>query len=129
MAFLEWKPEFSVNVSAVDDEHREMIEMINEFHELLGSQSDSDFLDNFLGEIFNGISAHFALEECLMQSVGYDEYENHKADHEELLDQIRDLMDCHIEDPAAGSARLRQELGDWFAHHFSTFDARLHKAL
>ena len=36
---------------------------------------------------------HFALEERIMRDSGYSEYEDHKDDHEELLDEIRDLMD------------------------------------
>jgi hemerythrin-like metal-binding protein len=129
MAFLKWKPEFSVGVAAVDHEHREMIEMINDFYLMAGEQIDSHMLGDFLGDIHNGISAHFALEESLMQNAAYPEYERHKADHEELLDRIRELMDRYNDDPVAGGEKLRAELSEWFASHFSTFDARLHGVL
>lgn len=129
MALLEWKPEYSVGDPAIDFEHQEMIGLINECHERLGGVRTSLAIEQFLGEIHAGISAHFALEEHLMRQAAYPEYAAHKEDHEQLLDQIRDLMDAFLEDPDAGSERLRERLGGWFGQHFATFDARLHRQL
>jgi hemerythrin len=64
-----------------------------------------------------------------MQQNSYAEYLPHKEDHEELLDQIREMMDKVRSDPGGGIATLRQELADWFLQHFSSFDAALHGKL
>ncbi len=50
----------------MDDEHREMIELINGIYEKLGSEPDVDQIEQCLGDIFAAISMHFALEERLM---------------------------------------------------------------
>ncbi len=65
-----------------------------------------------------------------MRKHAYDEYAAHKADHEALLDDIRDIMDAH----AAGeysdyATALSDAVRDWFVTHFKTKDARLHKML
>jgi hemerythrin len=65
----------------------------------------------------------------MMKRGQYEEYQAHKNDHEELLDQIRGLMDDYFADAEAGALRLEQSLSDWFAGHFATFDARLHGQL
>ena len=129
MSLLQWKQEYSVGIDAMDDEHREMIDLINVIYEKLESGSDPDEVDDCLGDVYNAISMHFALEENLMRGNRYSEYQAHKDNHEELLDQIRDLMDDFHEDPRSGRARLEKRLSDWFAGHFSTFDARLHGQL
>jgi len=129
MSLLQWKPEYSVGVQSMDDEHREMIDLINATYEKLGSDADADQVEECLGEILSTISMHFALEERIMRSAAYGEYQAHKDDHEVLLDRLRDLMDDYYDDPAAGGNRLEQSLSDWFAAHFSTFDARLHGEL
>lgn len=129
MNLLQWKPEYSVGVESVDDEHRDMIAMINTVYQQLGSNPDVARIESFLGDIFSAISGHFALEERLMKNAGYAEYEAHKDNHEELLDQIRDLMDDYACDPASGKKKLQEGLSTWFAQHFSTFDARLHHKL
>lgn len=126
MTFLAWKPEYSVGIDAVDHEHREMIELVNALYEEMKNRRDQDSIEQFLGDIHAAISAHFALEERVMKRAGYDEYEAHKDDHEELLDQIRDLMDLYANDPDTGLPQLQERLSDWFAAHFSTFDSRLH---
>jgi hemerythrin len=129
MSLMQWKPEYSVGVESMDDEHREMINLINETYEKLGSNPDALQVEECLGDIFSTVSMHFALEERLMRKNNYAEYQAHKDDHEDLLDQIRDLMDDFAADTSAGAVRLEQGLSDWFAGHFSTFDARLHGQL
>lgn len=129
MALLEWKPEYSVGNASIDHEHEHMIQQINVLYEKLAEPVDADNVETVLGEIHADISAHFALEERLMREARYQEYENHKEDHEDLLDQIHDLMDGFYEDPEAGQRLLKTRLSDWFGRHFSTFDARLHKQL
>ena len=129
MAILEWKAEYSLNDPAVDFEHREMIDLINRCHDRLAGARDPEAIEKFLGDIHASISAHFALEENIMRKAGYEEYDAHKEDHEELLDVIRDLMDSYLDDPDAGMVLLREKLGGWFGNHFATFDSRLHKML
>ncbi len=129
MSLLQWKPEYSVGIQSMDDEHREMIELINATYEKLKSNSDADQVEEYLGEILSTISMHFALEERIMRNAGYGEYQAHKDDHEILLDRLRDLMDDYFDDPDAGANKLEQSLSDWFAGHFSTFDSRLHGEL
>lgn len=126
MSLLKWKPAYSLAIPSVDLEHREMISLINDCYERLGDDRNSEAIEEFLGEIHSQISAHFALEELAMRRSGYPEYEEHKSDHEKLLDEIRDLMDVFYEDPDEGTRQLKNSLGDWFGRHFSTFDARLH---
>jgi hemerythrin len=129
MELLSWKSEYSVGIESVDHEHQEMIGMINEMYKELQGRKDAEAIDQFLGDIHMTISAHFALEERVMRQSGYAEYEAHKEDHEDLLDQIRDMMDAYESDADHGLALLQEQLSGWFANHFSTFDARLHGEL
>ena len=126
MSLLKWKPAYSLAIPSVDLEHREMIALINECYSRLGGDRDKGAIEEFLGEIHSNISAHFALEEQMMRKAAYPEYEAHKADHENLLEEIRNLMDGFFHDPESGARQLQKSLGDWFGHHFATFDARLH---
>jgi hemerythrin-like metal-binding protein len=129
MTLLTWKAEYSVGVESVDFEHQEMIGLINTIYEEIEDKKNPQSIEHFLGEVHATISAHFALEERVMRNANYDEFEAHKDDHEELLDQIRTLMDEFFEVPEKGLQLLQENLSDWFAGHFATFDARLHGKL
>ena len=80
-----------------------------------------------LGEIFAQISAHFALEEKYMRDTRYPLLNEHKSDHETLLDDLRDIMDLVDVDGNYDELVLSDDLQRWFTEHFRTHDAKLHK--
>jgi len=129
MSLIEWDEKYSVGVAAVDHEHRELIGLVNEAHDRLMRPGGEEAVKDFLGEIFARISAHFALEEKIMRARNYDRYDAHKADHERLLDEIRDIMDDYEDGELFSEERFAQQLKTWFAEHFRTHDARLHRRL
>jgi len=129
MGLIEWKSHYSVGVEAVDHEHRELIDLINELHEKLVAGAEKPDVAAFLGEIFRGISAHFALEEKFMRDHRYDQLDEKKQANEQLLEDIRDIMDGYEADPVASPRELSQRLDAWFTQHFKTHDARLHHRL
>ncbi len=130
MALIEWRTEFETGIAEVDHEHKALVELINTMHGAIGASAPKESVDAFLGEVFAKISAHFALEETVMRKHRYDEYLAHKADHEQLLDDLRDIMDAHESRGFADYAeQLEHAVRDWFVAHFKTRDARLHRML
>jgi len=129
MALLEWKKEYSVGDPAVDHEHRELIDLVNQTAGAILEQADPADVDRAFGELLRAISAHFAHEERQMRVAAYDEMGQHKADHERLIDALRDIMDAAPEAPDRSVENLVRVLGDWFTGHFSSHDARLHRRL
>lgn len=126
---IDWKDEFSVGVPSVDYEHQALIELINELYASVKSDDSKSMIIEFLGEVFTKISAHFALEEKVMRERNYDEYEQHKQNHELLLDEIRDIMDEYEDNQQFEEEELSRRLHNWFTEHFRTYDARLHRHL
>jgi len=129
MSLIEWNDKFSVGVASVDYEHRELIELINGFQLKIEQDDTVDGKLEYLGETLALILAHFALEEKLMRDSTYDAYGEHKADHEELIDQLRDIMDAVEDDQDIDNDELGSVLERWFSRHFQTHDARLHGKL
>ena len=130
MVLIEWRKDFETGVADVDHEHKELVDLINALDARLGEKVDDQTVSDFLGEVFARISAHFALEESIMRKHAYDEYAAHKAEHEALLDDIRDIMDDFSEGRFRDySEALSAAVRDWFVNHFKTKDARLHKML
>lgn len=127
MALIEWRKEFETGIPGVDYEHQHLIELINGLTRTLGGHPPKALVRDVLGEINAKISAHFALEEKVMREHGYDQYADHKADHERLLDEIREIMDLGEE--GAGfdyETAVTERLSRWFTEHFKTKDARFH---
>jgi len=129
MVLIEWKDEFCVGIPDVDHEHQELIQLINNLHEAMSGENATISAMDFLGEIYSHVSAHFALEEKIMRTHKYDQYTDHKADHERLLDELRDIMDDYEESAYFSDEEFSAHIKRWFTEHFKTKDARLHKHL
>jgi len=129
MALIEWKDKFEVGIPDVDHEHQEIINFINSMHDAMSEENATTSVMDFLGEIEAHISAHFALEEKVMRASKYDQYTEHKADHERLLDELRDIMDDYEENAYFSDEEFAGHVERWFCGHFRTKDSRLHKHL
>ena len=127
MTLIEWRDDFCTGMAGVDFEHQQLIEQVNSIYALIDNKADKDSVVNGLGDIYGSISAHFALEERMMERHGYDQYELHRADHERLLDEIRDITDEFEHSTSLDEDRFKQRLNAWFQDHFKTHDSRLHK--
>lgn len=129
MALLHWKDQYATGIEAVDHEHRELIDLINRLHDEMRSKASQSSAEAFFGDLLKGISAHFALEERFMREQRYPMLPQHKADHERLLDEIRDIMDDFIEGKGLQESSLATRLDAWFSRHFETHDSHLHRAI
>ena len=129
MTLIQWKDHYSVGIEAVDHEHKELIELINRLYDEHVTKGEKPVIEAFFGDLFAGISAHFALEERFMREHRYDQLKQHKDDHERLLDEIRDIMEDYASDDKSAGSELASRLEAWFSRHFETHDAWLHKQL
>jgi len=129
MTLIEWKEQYRLGVPEVDNEHRELIDLINALHASMAESDTNVTVLDFLGELYARVAAHFALEEKVMRDNDYDEFADHKTDHERLLDDIRDLMDDYEDDVRVDVEAFGKRLDAWFSEHFRTRDARLHKKI
>ena len=126
MALIEWREEFCTGIPGVDFEHEELINQVNSIYALIDKKVDKENVIDGLGDIYGSISAHFALEEQMMEKHGYDQFKEHQADHERLLDDIRDITDEFEAATELDDQKFKQKLNDWFQLHFKTHDSRLH---
>jgi hemerythrin-like metal-binding protein len=70
MTRIEWRPEFSTGIAEVDHEHRALIDLINGTLALCtAALAGRREIEQGLGEIYARTTAHFALEERLMEHV------------------------------------------------------------
>jgi len=126
MPLLQWLDEYELGIPQVDHEHIALIGVIN----LLGERLDARYGDaeirQTLHEISLLIATHFAEEERIMRAMQYDQYFQHKADHDRLLGEIEEIAREFERSPLEARAALGERVGRWFARHFEQFDQRLH---
>ena len=130
MPRIPWRPEFETGIKDIDYEHRTLIETINALITDLEGDCSRDDADALLGEIHALIESHFALEERIMRDHGYPDYVPHKADHDRLLEEMREIMDgVALDADADMGGALADRLDHWFGDHFRTRDKDLHRMI
>ena len=88
MTMFEWKPEYSVGYTQIDEQHKRLFEFANELHNAMANGKGKEILRKTLANLISYTKAHFATEERLMQTHKYPEYAAHKAFHDALTAKV-----------------------------------------
>ena len=101
MPFIEWKDTYSIGVESLDEDHRHLVDLVNELHAgITRNHSRGDFeavvdelqtLLHVLDELINYAIDHFALEEECMLEHAYPGYSEMKQAHQQFRSTAQDL--------------------------------------
>jgi len=82
-----WNKEFSVGVKELDDQHKELIKMINQLIDAKNTHVDSENISDILTEMTRYAAYHFKTEEAYMAKYDFPGYSQHKDQHSEFKKQ------------------------------------------
>jgi len=122
MQQIKWEPSLSVNVVFIDEEHRVLIELVNELqHALNHGEARETYLPMLerLGEL---TTEHFMHEEELMRKLHYGDYVPHKAEHDAFRSKLRKFRKSIESGKTDLSKQVLTYLGDWLKTHIQSTD-------
>ena len=122
---FEWRAEYNTNIRAVDDDHHELLNRVNELHAAIIKGQPGEILEETLEFLIAYTVNHFAREENLMREYGYPEYETHRRKHIDLTEQVYDIK-RRIQ---AGEMEIYMQVFDflkeWIINHILTEDRKM----
>lgn len=119
---FEWNDEYNVGVADIDEQHLELVGLINELHAAIRDRKASKVVRKILDELIDYTSTHFSIEERLMRESGYPDYEAHRSYHEALIDQVRTLQGKLDSGEASVTFELLHFLRVWLIRHICEAD-------
>ncbi len=122
MALLDWNSSLSVDVSAMDDEHKKLITLINNLNEAMKLGKTKDEMDRVFNELARYTQSHFASEERYMEKIGYPGAAQQKKEHAELMTQVAAFKADYDAGKAMISVKLMGFLRDWVRNHIQKSD-------
>lgn len=125
MKDIVWGDVLSVEVDEIDEDHRKLVNIFNILNHALADGESQDYLAAVLEELINCTVWHFSHEERLMLKYGYEEAEEHKAEHRALIAGARELQKKILESQGAMSDEDVVYLERWLTGHILTDDMRL----
>jgi hemerythrin len=121
-----WDDSFLIGIEELDHEHKALIDDINRLHEELAGHDEKSEIEKCLGDIHARMEAHFALEENIMKEHGYKFFDEHKREHDELLDRYIEYMVRFLNDTDVSSSNSIEDLLEhWVIHHIITSDKKM----
>lgn len=120
-----WNKCYLTGLKSVDDQHRSLVDIINQFSDKMTSQDICNVdLTALYSKLANYATYHFKEEEQLMKSSGIDprHIRRHEEAHHHFLEEIADLFNT-IETGGIEQARfLLKFLIQWLAFHILGID-------
>ncbi len=112
-----WEDEFSVGVKALDQQHQQIIEVINSLIDKPRIFLRFKNVSSALMELTNYVSEHFLLEERLLQENGYPDLLNHSKKHTTYSQQIAHFYKQSRDGKSEVPHELLGFLTDWWINH------------
>lgn len=139
MSVEEWKKrvdfsfqdEYLTGIESIDEEHKALVQILDELHYLVSSDDSDDKYDkilNLLKHFRNCIQVHFKNEEEYMASIQYEELEVQQLAHEVFVARL-ELMNLDEFD-ATGQNELEEyveAMTEWLVAHLIHMDKHIGK--
>lgn len=122
MALITWSDSYGVKVKQFDDQHKKLINMVNDLHDAMRVGKGKEVLEKIMAGLIQYTNTHFADEERLMKLLGYPGYERHKKEHNLLVMQVIDVQRKYNEGGAVLSQSVMTFLRDWLQKHIQGVD-------
>ena len=122
--FFKWSPEFSVNIKAIDDQHQELVNILNRLFEAVFRREGDKAIAGILDALTSYTQTHFALEERLMRLAKYKDLESHIEEHKKLLDQLDQLAKKHMLEEKPIYFEMLGFLKSWLRGHILGVDMK-----
>jgi len=122
---LKWNDGFSVNHAEIDEQHKELIDIINDLFVYI-SEKDTEFshLLDLVSKLDNYVSEHFKFEEALMAETSYPDMDAHVAQHNALRKKLETLNIFSVDNTIDFYKDLLDDLIDWLSKHILMTDKK-----
>lgn len=121
---IEWGPQYHIGLKTIDDQHKVLVDLINETYRSFGSNKNLKQLRKVIGKLLDYTVYHFGEEEKYFKSFDYEDYDGHKKTHDSFIEKIKKFK----HDIKSGDSTLNFEiiefLKNWLINHIQKSDVR-----
>ena len=116
-----WKEEYNTGLPEIDAQHQRLFELGSEIFSLVNSKDGADHYDEIvaiLDDLREYTIYHFDFEEKYQLSIDYENYDEHKILHDNLIDKLTNIETENI-DSMQGTVmiQLLDFIANWIGNH------------
>lgn len=121
---IQWNETLSVKVQEIDNQHRKLINLINNLDEAMRKGKGKEVLGTVLNELVQYTKQHFAYEQGLMATYHYPDAEAHAHKHDTLTRQVFELHVKYMAGQASLTIPTMSFLNSWLIDHIQNTDKK-----
>ena len=122
MPLIPWDETYRVYIAELDQQHKKLIDLINNFQTAVDYSTGEEFERECLAAVVDYTRTHFVYEEGLMNEYGYPDFEAHKAQHQNMINKVDDLLADYEEHPERTMKNALDFLKQWLIRHINGTD-------
>lgn len=122
--FVEWHAEYSVGIEALDNDHKRLLNLINQLQTAAHYQTDPHCEREAFAALVDYTKTHFAREEELMEANGYPALAEHRNEHAAMIAKVDDLLNRYEIKPQETIEEAVQFLKKWLLGHINGTDQK-----
>lgn len=127
--YLVWKDEYSVGVEAMDNDHKKLINLINQLQTSVDYYTGKEFEEKALDELVDYTKTHFRREEKLLEDNNYADLDSHKEQHKQFIEKINNAAEEYKKNSDATIVDTLKYLKVWLISHINGTDKEYSKEL
>ena len=117
-----WQDEYSVGIEHIDQDHKKLINLLNQFSTAYDHAMSEEYERAALKELVDYTKYHFQREEKLMAEYGYPDFEAHKAQHKNMITKVESFVKLYEEKGHESLDEVSAFLIDWLLNHINGSD-------
>ena len=122
--FFKWKEEYSVGIQKIDEQHKKLVDIINEFYTAFTENTTKDKMGDILNLLIDYTQYHFSTEEQLFLESGYQESNEHISEHKKFIETIEGFIKEYRAGSGAVTYKLMSFLRNWLQNHIIREDKK-----
>ena len=117
MSVIQWSDALSVNVAEIDQQHKTLIQIINDLNEAMRQGKGKDTLGKTIEGLLNYARTHFATEERYFDRFGYPKAKDHKIEHAVFVEKASEFKQGFDKGQISLSIQVMNFLSNWLRQH------------
>ena len=122
MPLITWGPQLETGIAIIDSQHKRLVDIINEMNDALVEGRSDEIMSAIFDELVDYTETHFKVEEKLLASHDYEDFENHRREHRVFTDQIKMDRDNFNAGVWQLDQRMMDYLRGWLMNHIQVSD-------
>lgn len=117
MSNIIWKESFSIGIRVIDDQHRRLMEIINELYDAQRIGTSQFIMNGVINRLEDYTIYHFKLEEEMQSLNLYPNFNQHIEEHQEFIGKLSKFKQDSIRNNLLLSIKTIDFLKDWTINH------------